>query len=180
VNDGAYRYRVRAVDGGEESGWHAGFHDNVVQLSALELWRRENFVDPANEEVAGPMADANGDGIINLVKFALRGDPYADDGEHIAPRMRPEAISGDPVLTLRVREGGAFDGEGGYTVDGITYILRAASAPASGVWELYPLTELNAVPSHDTDGPTLHVRFDGTPPGEEVFIRLMVVLVAEE
>ena len=64
-------------------------------------WREKHFTEAelADESISGPYADPDGDGLANLVEYALDGDPRTPDLD-IAPR--PGIFSGDEgdFLTL--------------------------------------------------------------------------------
>ncbi len=65
--------------------------------SAFELWGDDLFGASALPAVAGPLADPDGDGIPNLLEYALAGDPLAADGT-ITPAIG--VASGSGALTL--------------------------------------------------------------------------------
>jgi hypothetical protein len=53
--------------------------------SALQEWRSTNFGnDAANDEIAGPAADPDRDGLVNNAEYALALDPLAASA-HLAP-----------------------------------------------------------------------------------------------
>jgi len=178
VEDGLYLYRVQAWNVSGNSDWRTGTTEALVVLSLQEIWRRDNFDDPWDEEVAGPMADANDDGIINFMKFALRGDPLVDDGPVIEPRMVWDAGTGKPVFQFRLRsDGGDFDLEtGGYFSDvGLGYYVEVAAEPWAPQWVRLPLAAANAEIVDSGDGPVMRVHVFASLAAEEVgFARLIV------
>jgi len=145
-------------------------------LSAMENWRREHFEGNAgDDDVAGPLADPDEDGAVNLMEFALRGDPNAQDAEAIAPHMRPCADTGLPALAFRVRAGGHVDPSGGYRADGIVYsVFMKDRLEPEPDWVLFPLTEpLRWEEDHD-GVPLLCVPVDTGPGAAVRFLRLKV------
>jgi len=178
VEDGSYLYRVRGANLAGAGEWTTGDLEAEVILSAMEIWRRSWFADPWDEDVAGPMADANSDGFVNLVNFALRGLPLENDGPVIEPRLDRDATAGMPVFVFRVRDGGGtFNGEtGGYDIDdGIAYYVETTETLAVGDWTRMALTAENAEIAADGDGPVLRVTvgaaFNATAVG---FVRLVI------
>jgi len=179
VENGLYRYRVCAVSGAGVSGWRTG-GDMPVSLTAMEGWRRTHFGEMQDEEVAGPQADPNMDGICNLLKFALRGDPLTDDAAVIEPRLGWHEPTDSPVFRFRVRTaGGAVDEQtGGYTVDGISYCVVTSDRPGGGDWVQWPLTPGAVAHLEDESGAVLQVHLDPAFEGTEIYARL-IVLIAE-
>lgn len=58
------------------------------KLRALEAWRRKHFGDRAGiEAFAGDRADPNRNGIINLLEYALGGDPLGPGGMEVLPQL---------------------------------------------------------------------------------------------
>ena len=57
-------------------------------LSSWRAWQQERFgVDADDPLVAGATADPDGDGLANLLEYALGGDPRSS-GSHLFPRIR--------------------------------------------------------------------------------------------
>lgn len=58
------------------------------KLRALEAWRRQHFGDRAGiEAFAGDRADPNRNGIINLLEYALGGDPLGPGSTAVLPQL---------------------------------------------------------------------------------------------
>ncbi len=178
VDDGEHRYRVRGVNVEGPGEWRTGTHDCVVTMTSMEQWRRDHFDDPWDEDTANPMADPNNDRITNLVKYALRGDPHADDGALILPRLQRDSLSGDLFFNFRVRAvGGVIDEEAGvYTVEEVSYYVELANEPGAETWSQKNLTEDTAELIENADGPSLRVHikneFTGSSRG---FARLIIL-----
>jgi hypothetical protein len=173
LDDGSYFYRVRAMSENGHSGWRAGHGACVVSLSAQEAWRRTAFAeDPEDESLAGPLADPNDDGIVNLLKFALRGDPHVEDGHVILPRLEADPGFGLEYV-FRVRGEGALDGAGGYAVDDITYLVERSLTQDEIQWHPLALTPENASWVDAPEGWMIRVRLDPEKEGM-AFFRLRV------
>lgn len=121
--------------------------------SPFETWMSSNF--PSLTSNNGATDDADGDGLNNLVEFALSGDPTSGSNQGLQ-RHSVETISNTPYLTytFACRDGAVFSGSGPTTaaVNGVTYSLRATddlSAFTLGLTEVTPAitTGLGAAPS---------------------------------
>ena len=131
---------------------------------------------------AGPLADIDGDGLENLLEYALGGDPT--DGEDV-PRPRatedPEN-EGDLVFTYRrLREQNSGDGSGttgdGYAISGISYTVQASDGLGGWSSAASALTmKPESAPTDNGDGTeTIVLRF--SPPLEtdmRWFMRLQI------
>jgi len=152
-----------------------GYVDDQESLQpTMDLWMQTHFDDPGDESVAGPLADPNSDGTVNLLKFALRGDPSVDDGETIMPGIGIDEERGGPVFLIRVIGPGVFDGEGGYVVENITYGVVTASQPTASAWQTMMLSEANSQLVDGEDGPVLRVQLEEVAAGESSFARLWI------
>lgn len=69
TNGTTYYYVVTAVGSGGESG--NSNEASATPLSALASWRQTHFGSPANSGNGADAADADGDGLANLVEYAL-------------------------------------------------------------------------------------------------------------
>jgi len=170
---GTYVLRLSAFDGEVEVFDEMTCH--AMTISEMDLWRQEQFGDDAGDDaIAGPLADPNQHGVVNLLKFALRGDPHVDDAAVILPRMEMNAGGDDPVFVFRVRGEGNFDGGGGYAVDGIVYRVDTAEVPGAVIWQPLTLSDVNAAFSDDAGGPSLRIALDAEAYGHKIFVRLRV------
>jgi len=177
VEDGMYRYRVRAVGTGDPGEWRTGEHSCHVTLDAMEQWRRVQFSEPDNDHEAGLLADPNGDGFVNLLKFALRGHPFELDAKDIQPALHLNEEGSGPVFHFRVHhDHGTFHAEsGGYEVGGILYRVMMKDDLATAEWTSWPLTPENALPGTDASGgPILQVHIEEWEQGTHVLLRLLV------
>lgn len=67
--------------------------------SARELWRQTNFGSTANTGSGADLADPDGDGLTNLLEYALGLDPNAPSGTN---GLQLEADANDWIFTYRV------------------------------------------------------------------------------
>jgi hypothetical protein len=125
-------------------------------------WRALHFPDPAdfsNESLSGPEASAAGDGIANLLRFALDLPPGAA-ASHLLPRL---AQNPDGTLTFLFR----FDP----LKQGITWQVR--SSPDLLDWsETLFDSATSPLPPANPDGWTPLA----VPPAHQRFLRLQVIL----
>jgi arylsulfatase A-like enzyme len=106
--------------------------DGVIKtLSKIQISVTESFTNWVQQFTEIPVADRDPqddyeeDGIINLIEFALGGDPGEPD-RSILPTLdifKVEDVS-YPGFTYRRRAGGSGETGNGYTVDGITYMVE--------------------------------------------------------
>lgn len=75
---------------------------NFVAAQSFSGWLNQNFTpaEEANPNISGPLADPDGDGIVNLVEFALHLDPKLADAQNL-PRAGTIPASGVVTLTYR-------------------------------------------------------------------------------
>lgn len=175
VADGAFRYRVRALNTDGSSDWLTGSSDCSVALSAMEQWRREHFADPGDDDTAGPGADPDRDGVSNLIEFALRGDPR-DRSRAILPTLVRDP-DGGMVYRFRVRDPGGQFAADGYQVDGIQYHVLRSEGPVAGDWgwAVHPLTGADVSWGTDPDAvPVLELAVDPAAPPGTGFFKLRV------
>jgi hypothetical protein len=93
-------------------------------LTPLEIWRNTNFDNPSNVGAGANQASPAGDGIPNLVKYALGLNPLSVTGATHLPSGSIESYSGTDYLTLTVnRSADPAD---------ITYIVEVSSNLLSG------------------------------------------------
>ncbi|MCH8541250.1 MAG: putative Ig domain-containing protein [Opitutales bacterium] len=148
----------------------------VITVGEPELSPLEAFLDGLPDGQDGLADDASGDGLANLLVFALGGlDPTVSN-----TTLLPKPVvngSGELTLTFFRRDGGAAGvGEAYWEVDGLRYRIEGSDDLAS--WEALAVTE-----SVSTDGvPAGYVRVTTTPDepvGEEGrgFMRLVVEMV---
>ena len=96
-----YQYRVKARNAVGDSAW-----SDVVStrlLNFFEEWRQSRFDlgDPEQVEMASTLADPDGDGIPNLLEFALNGDPIASTNRGYLPIHTFVDVNGSQRLALQ-------------------------------------------------------------------------------
>jgi hypothetical protein len=119
---GSYRVTVSVVGFGGDETVHDSITtaDTVVTvLTPLQAWRRENFGTTASAGPAADLADPDGDGLPNLLEYALAQDPLVPATE---PNVRITNIA--PALQLSFLRARAE----------LTYIVEASSTLAPGSW----------------------------------------------
>lgn len=95
-------------------------------LSPRAQWRLEHFGTPENVGAAADGADPDGDGLINLLEYALGGDPWQIDAHLLPPHGRLLFIDGEYYLALTYRQSkGATD---------LRFEVQAAGMPLSAAW----------------------------------------------
>jgi hypothetical protein len=71
-------------------------------LTPLQMWRANHFGNPSNVGVGADTAAPAGDGVPNLIKYALGLDPYATAAPSQLPTGSIQPDSGQSYLTLTV------------------------------------------------------------------------------
>ena len=121
--------------------------------SALDTWRREHFNTVVNAGIAADLADAEGDGLVNLVEFAFGLNPRLAD-----THLMPAAVEADGQVIL------SFTRPPG--VSGIVYAAEWSRTLQTGSW--LPLPDSGVGATHEFRVPL-------TPDGNW-FIRLKVIM----
>jgi len=94
-------------------------------LAPIDLWRLNNFGTSSNSGLAADGADPDGDGLVNLVEYALGLNPNSPDPNPLSfslPRRHLTLVYRRPHPT---------------PVD-ITYIAEVASTLGTGIWNSGP------------------------------------------
>lgn len=92
---------------------------SAVVYSPLQLWRNDKFGTYENSGSAADTFDADGDGISNLMEYALNGNPNVADTS-----ILPQITGTGPLKLTFYRNGDA----------NITYIVEARDDLATGSW----------------------------------------------
>ena len=137
----------------------------VASMTPIESWRHEHFGSSDDAGRASDLHDASGDGLPNLVKYALGLDPTKPNS-----RGRPEASTTDGSLQLTfTRRKDAAD---------IHYIVEGSGNLASG-WETPIYSSANTAYEGGTNASCPVTVSDNIPilsaPGGKRFMRLRVV-----
>jgi hypothetical protein len=159
---GSYSFQATITDPG------GGTTTSTVNLTAtlppFDDWLGRNFgTNATNSAIAGPMADPDGDGLSNLMEYALATDPNAPN--HTTATTDVETVSSQKYLRLTIpRNSAATDVQ--YVVEASNTIGSGASWSSSGL-----VTETNTA--------SLLIVRDNVPISPSTprrFIRLRVVL----
>ena len=162
---GAETYRVVLTS--NVANWVASINAMALTVeSAAPAMSFANWIaDPARNvppHQRGPADNPSGDGLPNLVKFALNLDPLLPAPDQV-PVLGEEVIGTERhlALTYRQRAGGLGTPGMGYTADGIAYHVEVSSTLEAGTWHA-------GAEWFDLAGP-VHNHGDGT---ETVTLRL--------
>ena len=120
-------------------------------LTPLENWRLIYFGDPANAGPGADAADFDGDGVPNLVEFALGFDPTQ---AHSGQLPQAQRVGGDLVLSFTAPTG----------LTGVTYSAEWSSTLQAGSWTT--VSDTGTPPQHQFSVPI------GAHP--KLFLRLRV------
>lgn len=153
-----------------------------VSITVEDNRSYEQWIEGYEVVDAGPLADADGDGLQNLLEYALGGNP-AHGGNTPQPKVSPDPlIAGDLLFTYRrLREENSGDSTGstgdGYSLYGIRYTVQASDgllewSPASSIFAM----QMEGPPVDNSDGTeTITLRL--SPPLEtdlHWFVRLQI------
>ena len=107
------------------NGLRVGTYSSAGVLAPIDQWRQLHFgANATNTAIAGDLADPDGDGIPNLLEYALNLDPLVASVAGL-PVCATTNVSGANFLTLSYTQvKSATD---------ITYIVESAGVPA-GAW----------------------------------------------
>jgi hypothetical protein len=132
---------------------------------------------------SGPLADPDQDALVNLMEYALGGDPSGAVSDVRPTLVKDAGIAGDLLFSYRrLRELNSGDGSGktgeGYSIYGINYTVQATEILGSwGAASSALAMQVEGVPSDNGDG-TETVTLRLTPPNPadtRWFVRLRVV-----
>jgi hypothetical protein len=169
---GLYRLRLLSTGASPRT-----FDDlNLTVTSPFSSWQNLHF--PANPTGADAQitADPDGDSWNNLLEFAQGGNPNLPSGSGLGLQVSTNASSTNgPTFSFR-RRGGSGTGstETGYTVDGITYTLKASPTLTTPNWQTgSSVIQQVGTPVNNGDGTeTVTVRILGTNPAS--FLKMEV------
>ena len=137
-------------------------------LNALETWQTTYFPGDPTGTLAQPLSDPDGDGWVNLLEFAQGSSPTSSSGSQVGMGLQVATNSGStngPTFSFRRRSGsGSGSTESGYTVDGITYTLKASPSLSATNWQTgSSVVQQVGTPVNNGDGTeTVTVRLLGT------------------
>ncbi len=126
--------------------------------------------------LADPTADYWGDGMSNLLRFALGGSPV-DAAKGLSPSHGTVEVSGQRHLTFshrRLEGAGSGTTESGYTVQGLTYLVQVSTSLAAESWLTGPsVLQKISLASNGDGSETVTVRLIA-PIAQRQFVRLLV------
>ena len=131
----------------------------VIPLTGIALWKRINFLGSSMDElIAGDTVDNDGDGLNNLMEYALNFDP------HVFTRrigMTSELSGSDFSITYPRN----------VDADDLDYTIEASETMEQGTWNSVSVTEENMGTSRGTE----MIKASMTPgSGNRYFARLRV------
>jgi hypothetical protein len=165
--NGALSVNYRVV-GGQFAYLNAMELSYPAALNALETWQVTYFPGDPTGTLAQLLADPDRDGWSNLLEFAQGGNPNTSSGSGLGLQVstNPSSTNG-PSFSFR-RRGGSGTGstETGYTVDGVTYTLKASPTLTTPNWQTGSnVIQQVGTPVNNGDGTeTVTVRILGTNP----------------
>ncbi len=145
------------------------YEEVIIDLTNFQEWREEHFEGQLdNPEVSGPNADPAGDGVPNLLKYALGLSPWVPAAAGDLPRIVPD---GDNILILVYQE--RID------IDDIAYVPQVAEDLDGDAWnEGTPhVVEIFRGPGDSANTQEVRVRGQVSQGAPRGFLRLEVRLV---
>lgn len=178
--EGLHRLRLTGVN--ETATAHQEVEIQVLApLRGYALWASQH---PALGELNGPMDDADGDGVVNLLEFAFGLNPLLASREGLpVGGMEPDPQSGEMhfTLTYRQRRGGVGTPGIDYTVEGILYRAELSTTLTPPTWLSGPTHfESAGSPVDNSDGTetvTVRLKPPVGPDTSEAFLRVGVLLL---
>ncbi|ATC64419.1 hypothetical protein CMV30_10880 [Nibricoccus aquaticus] len=128
-------------------------------LSTAEQWRVTHFAQIAGTGQAADTADADADGLPNLMEYAVGGNPRIDDSGTVAPVVAKTAGAG-ARLTLTFNR---------IADPALTYTVEASAMPSSGYAPIWTSTGVS-----NTAGPVTVTDTVDIAGGPRRFLRLRV------
>jgi hypothetical protein len=127
-------------------------------------WQEQYFPGESDPAIVGPSADPDGDGIENLIEYALGLDPTTSSREGL-PKPGVEQIGGERYLTL------SFSSPD--NLAGVTYVVRVAGDLSD--WQP-GAAHVRSAPDPEREGFTVHTYRDTQPlsASNRRFIQLVV------
>jgi pimeloyl-ACP methyl ester carboxylesterase len=151
----------------------------VVEMT-YATWQTEKF-GAGNPPESSPYEDFDGDGILNLIEFALNLNPAAEDAAVLKPSAAlVETTPGNRQLEFKFRQRTGGTGTMGmsYQTAGVTYTVQTSADLDPATWtQDHSVFEIVGTPVANGDGTeTVTVRLNGPIAGKR-FVRLKVTPV---
>lgn len=124
TNGTTYYYVVSAYNAESGAGADSTQRGATPVVPAIDAWRQTHFGTAANEGDAADDADPDGDGLPNLLEYALRRDPLAPDSAGAVTLGQSSSATKRLALTFARRADA-----------GLVYTVEATDDLAGGVWE---------------------------------------------
>jgi hypothetical protein len=99
---GSYSIQFRASNGVATDSKSAQVQILESVPSAFKDWQQHYWPESTDPAIVGPTADPDGDGISNILEYALDGDPTVAD-DSVLPEIGVEIVDGRHYLTLTYR-----------------------------------------------------------------------------
>jgi hypothetical protein len=142
------------------------YEEVIIDLTNFQEWREEYFEGQLDQpEISGPNADPAGDGVPNLLKYALGLDPWITAASADLSRIVPD---GDDILILIYQE--RID------IDDIAYVPQVSENLGEGAWnEGAPhVVEIFRGPGDSANTQEVRVRGQVSEEATTGFLRLTV------
>lgn len=151
-----YTYQIVALAGDFAGDPSAA--QSATALFPLQVWRQQNFGSISPTVTSANAADPDGDGMNNLLEYALGGDPNAADAPSREPVLSTDANRTTLSLTY-TRNLSATD---------VTLQVREASTPSAASWTPVTDTAISATSTTETRRASIPINPAGS------FLRLEV------
>ncbi len=145
------------------------FEEVIIDFTNFQEWREEHFEGQLdNLEVSGPNANPVGDGVPNLLKYALGLSPWVPAASGDLPRIVPD---GNNILILIYQER--------TDIEDIAYVPQVSEDLGGGAWnEGAPhVVEIFRGPGDSANTQEVRVRGEVSQGAQRGFLRLEVRLV---
>jgi hypothetical protein len=148
---------------GSSTGYASGY------LSGFAQWKANQFsaAEQSQEDLSGMLADTDGDGMQNLLEYALNRNPKAGEDGHVFESLKSEKVGDASTLVLSYPRR--------KDASGLVYQIEMSTDLKTWFTDTTAVTEISA--SDNPDGVTEKVTVRITPPGgiTPVFLRLRVI-----
>lgn len=127
----SYFYRVKAVNSASTSAYSSTVSSLPDNPPSIDSWRYYNFGSTSTSDGAGDLDIPYGDGVTNLMKYALGMNFYDNNGELIVPSptdlpyVKEQTLSGSQYLTCTFTHN--------KNASDLTIVVEVTSDPA-GTW----------------------------------------------
>lgn len=130
----------------------------------------------SNSALAADLADADHDGISNMMEYGLGLNPLVPNKRSVLPSTQLNNVNDAPGLDFqfrRLKGKGTGSAEGGYTVGGVTYVVEVSSDLVH--WQTGPALMSQVGSPIDNGDSTETVTVRVRSEGKQQFVRLKLV-----